>query len=302
MRIEKTATIISSSTAAILVTIKLVIGVMSGSIAVLASAIDSLLDLLVSVFNFFALHHSERAPDETFNFGRGKLEALAAVVEGSIISISGLFIFYNAIEKLITPRDIAYMQASIIVMVVSIVLTGLLVLFLQSVARKSNNLVIRADALHYRTDLFTNGAILLSLAVIHFSDFQLIDPLLGMAIAAYMIYSAYPIMKEGTMMLLDVALENEEIEKIIQLLDRQEQINGWHYLKTRRAGSDIFVSVHVVYNKNISLYDAHRISDRIEADLEKLFKNDTVYSIIHMDPYDDSDANAFQFSLKKSQT
>lgn len=298
MRIEKKATIISSSTAAILVTMKLVVGMLSGSIAVLASAIDSLLDLLVSIFNFFALHHSERAPDETFNFGRGKLEALAAVVEGSIISISGLFILYNAIEKLITPRDIAYMNASLIVMTVSIALTGLLVLFLQFVAKKNNNLVIRADALHYRTDLFTNGAILLSLAVIHFSGFQLIDPLLGMAIAVYMVYSAYPIMKEGIMMLLDVALNDEEIEKITRLLNRQQQINGWHYLKTRRAGSDIFMSVHIVFSEDISLYNAHRVSDKIEADLDRLFKDDNVHSIIHMDPFDDSDANDLHESRK----
>lgn len=291
MRIEKKATLISSSTAAVLVTIKLLIGVLSGSIAVLASAIDSLLDLSVSVFNYFALHHSERAPDETFNYGRGKLEAIAAVVEGTIISISGLFILYSAVMKFITPRPISYMEASIIVMVISIVLTGLLVLFLQYVANKNNNLVIRADALHYRTDLFTNGAILISLLVIHYSGFELIDPILGVAIALYMVYSAFPVMREGVMMLLDVSLEKEEIDKIERQLNRHLDINGWHFLKTRRAGSDIFISVHVVFDERIALYDAHRISDKIEAEFRKLFPQETVYSIIHMDPYDDSEIN-----------
>ena len=291
MRIEKKATIVSSSTAAILVTLKLVIGVMSGSIAVLASAIDSLLDLLVSIFNYFALHHSEREADETFNFGRGKLEALAAVIEGSIISMSAIFILYNAVMKFLTPRPIDYMQASIVVMVVSIVLTGLLVLFLQYVAKKNNNLVIRADALHYKTDLFTNGAILISLLVIHYSGFQIIDPLLGVLIAGYMIWSAYPILKEGIMMLLDVALEKGEVEKIRHLLDTHRDINGWHFLKTRRAGSDIFISVHIVFDLEISLYDAHRISDQIELEIGKLFPDDNVHTIVHMDPYDDSEIN-----------
>ncbi|MGB5966373.1 MAG: cation diffusion facilitator family transporter [Sulfurimonadaceae bacterium] len=291
MRIEKKATLISSSTAALLVTIKMIVGIMSGSVAILASAIDSFLDLLVSIFNYFALHHSEKEADAKFNFGRGKLEAIAAVMEGTIISISGLFILYNAIEKLLHPKAIAYMDMSLIVMGVSIVLTGALVLFLVNVAKKTGNLVIRADALHYQTDLYTNGAILIALGVIHFTDFEIIDPLLGIGITIYMIYSAYPIIKEGILMLMDIALDEEEIEKIQKYLSRVENINGSHHLTTRRSGSDIFITVHVVFNISISLYDAHRISDKIEEGLQRLFKDERVHSIIHMDPYDDSDIN-----------
>ena len=291
MRIEKKATIISSTTAAMLVIVKLAVGIMSGSVAVLASAIDSLLDLSVSVFNFFALHQSERVPDETFNFGRGKLEAVASVIEGTIISISGLFIFYTAVDKIITPRPIQYMDASIAVMGFSIVATALLVLFLGRVAKRSNNLVIRADALHYKTDLFSNGAILFSLAIIEFSNFQLIDPLLGIGIAVYMIYSAFPIMKEGVMMLLDISLDNEEIARINAMLSRNMKINGFHHLQTRRAGSDIFISVHLVFNDDTLLLDAHRVSDQIESMMRMLFPNDRVHPFIHIDPYDDSDIN-----------
>jgi ferrous-iron efflux pump FieF len=294
MRIEKKATVVSSTTAAILVLFKLAIGIMSGSVAVLASAIDSLLDLSVSLFNFFALHQSERKPDETFNFGLGKLEAVASVVEGTIISMSGLFILYTAIDKFITPRPILYLQASIGVMAVSIVLTALLVLFLNHVAKKNNNLVIRADALHYKTDLFSNGAVLLSLVIIEFSGFDLIDPLLGVGIALYMIYSAFPIMKEGLMMLLDVSLSKEEITKIKAMLSQNNQINGFHHLQTRRAGSDVFVSMHLVFDETISLLDAHRISDQIESSLRMLFPDDRVHPFIHMDPYDDSDINKLE--------
>ena len=289
MRIEKAATLISSTTAAVLVAFKLVIGIMSGSVAVLASAIDSLLDLAVSMFNFFALHQSERAPDETFNFGRGKLEAVASVIEGTIISMSGLFILYTATVKIITPRPISHMDASIAIMLLSIVLTGALVLFLTRVANKSKNLVIRADALHYKTDLFSNGAVLLSLLVIEFTDFQLIDPLLGIAIAVYMIYSAFPITKEGLMMLLDIALTKEEIARINAMLSRNLQINSYHHLQTRRAGPDIFISVHLVFDHQTLLIEAHRISDKIETMMKMLFPDDRVHPFIHIDPYDDTD-------------
>ncbi len=291
MRIEKKATIVSSSTAALLVTIKMVVGIMSGSVAILASAIDSFLDLLVSIFNYFALHQSEKKADAKFNFGRGKLEAIAAVMEGTIISISGLFIAYNAVNKLLHPKPIAYMDLSLIVMGVSIVLTSGLVFFLITVAKKTGNLVIRADALHYKTDLYTNGAILLALGVIHFTDFELIDPLLGIGIAIYMIYSAFPIVKEGFLMLMDIALDDDEIEKIDTYLSTFNDINGHHHLTTRRSGSDIFITVHVVFNISISLYDAHRISDKIEEGLQALFEDERVHTIIHMDPYDDSDIN-----------
>jgi len=291
MRIEQKATIISSGTAALLVTIKMVIGVMSGSVAILASAIDSFLDLMVSLFNYFALHQSEKKADKKFNFGRGKLEAIAAVMEGTIISISAVFILYNAVMKLLQPREIAYMESSLIVMGISIFITTALVLFLVQIAKKTGNLVIRADALHYQTDLYTNGAILLALGVIHYTGFQIIDPLLGIAITVYMIYSAFPIIKEGILMLMDIALEEDEISKINSYLDSVPDINGHHHLTTRRSGSDIFITVHVVFNVSISLFDAHQISDTIEEELQKLFEDERVHSIIHMDPYDDSDIN-----------
>ncbi len=291
MRIEKKATLVSSTTAALLVTLKMIIGIMSGSIAILASAIDSFLDLLVSIFNYFALSQSEKKADAKFNFGRGKLEAIAAVIEGTIISISGVFIAYNAIDKLLHPKPIAYMDLSLIVMGISIVMTAALVFFLINIAKKTGNLVIRADALHYKTDLYTNGAILLALAIIHFTDFELIDPILGIAIAIYMIYSAYPIIKEGILMLMDIALEDEEIEKIDTYLTLAPNINGHHHLTTRRSGSDIFITVHVVFNISISLFDAHRISDQLEEGIQNLFEDENVHTIIHMDPYDDSDIN-----------
>lgn len=290
MRIEKKATLVSSSVAALLVAIKLAFGILSGSIAVLASAIDSLLDLSVSAFNYFALHHAEKEPDERFNFGRSKIEPLAAVIEGTIISVSALFILFQAISNIVNEKELTHMEASIGVMIVSIVLTGILVLFLNRIASRTGNMVIRADALHYKTDLFSNGAVLLALFLVHYTGEALIDSLLGVAIAIYMLISAYPIIKEGILMLLDAALEEEDIAKIHAFLQTQE-INNYHDLLTRKSASDIFISMHVVFNVSISLYDAHSVSDRIELGLQRLFPENNVNTIIHLDPYDDSEGN-----------
>jgi cation diffusion facilitator family transporter len=292
LRLEKKATVASSSVAAILVFIKLAVGIMSGSIAVLASAIDSLLDLIISMFNYFALHNAEKDPDEKFHFGRSKLEPLAAVIEGTIISLSALFILYEAIANIIHPKEMLYMTEGVYVMIASVLITGGLVIFLNYVAKKTNNMVIRADALHYKTDLFSNGAVLIALIVIQYTGEQLIDAVLGIAIAIYMIYSAIPIIKEGVLMLLDVALEREDVAKIEEILKNEPEITNYHYLRTRVSGSHIFISYHAVFNTEISLYDAHTVADKIESKIKELFSEDKkVHILTHMDPYDDAEIN-----------
>ncbi|HQS65847.1 MAG TPA: cation diffusion facilitator family transporter [Sulfuricurvum sp.] len=288
MRIEKKATLISSSVALVLVTLKLTVGILGGSVAVLASAIDSLLDLVVSAFNYFALHNSDKEPDEKFNFGRRKLEPLAAVIEGTIISMSALFILYEAISKLVHGSGISHIQVSLGVMVASLIITAALVLFLTSVAKKTGNMVIKADALHYQTDLFSNGAVLASLAIIALTDYTFIDPILGMGISFYMLYSAYPIVKEGIMMLLDAALDPKSVAKITALLDKEDNINSYHDLLTRQSATDIYISVHIVFNVSTSLFDAHKVGDKIELSLISLFPDNTVHPLVHLDPYDDS--------------
>jgi len=291
MRLEKKATVVSTSVAALLVVIKMTVGILSGSIAVLASAIDSFLDLTVSLFNYFALSNAEKNPDDNFNFGRSKIEPLAAVIEGTVISLSGLFILYEALIKIAHPREMSNMAESMYVMIASFIITAFLVAFLTYVAKKTKNMVIRADALHYKTDLFSNGAVLLALAAISYTGEELIDPILGIAIAIFMIYSSIPIIKEGILMLLDAALPQADRDSIEEILNSEPIIQTHHYLQTRESGSHIFISVHAVFNVSISLYDAHLIADKVEARIRELFEDKKCHILIHMDPYDDSDIN-----------
>lgn len=291
MRIEKKATVISTSVATLLVIMKMTVGIFSGSIAVLASAIDSLLDLTVSLFNYFALHNAEKDPDDTFNYGRSKIEPLAAVIEGTVISLSALFILYEALVKIAHPREMEHIDISIGVMVVSIIITSFLVLFLNRVAKKTGNMVIKADALHYKTDIISNGAVLLALGLVSMSGEQLFDPILGVGIGIYMIYSAMPIIKEGILMLLDAALPEEEIETIKTILQSDKAVTNFHYLRTRESGSHVFISVHLVYNVSISLYDAHLVADKLELKIKEHFKEKKAHVLMHMDPYDDSEIN-----------
>ncbi len=291
MRLEKKATVVSSITATILVLIKLFIGIASGSVAVLASAIDSVLDLAVSTFNYFALHNSEKEPDATFNYGRGKIEALASVIEGLIITLSGLYILYSAIDKLMHGHQTSYLEESIIVMLISLIITGSLVLYLDYVAKKTASMVIRSDALHYKTDLYSNGVILISLVVIHFTDFYAIDSILGILIALFIIYSAYDLIKHGVLMLMDVAMHSDTVDKIKEIIEKNPNITSYHELLTRASGKDAFVSVHLVFNISTSLFDAHRVCDTIEKEIKKIDDTMNWNLVIHPDPYDDSENN-----------
>ena len=283
----KTATLIASSTAFALAITKLVIGVLSGSVAVLASAIDSLLDVIISIFNFFALHQSEQPANKNFNYGYGKIQSLASLIEGAIIGISGGYILYEAINKLLIQQHILELPQTIGVMIFSLVVTAFLVAFLQFMVKKSKNEVLQADLLHYKTDLFSNGAVLFSLAVIYFTRWQSVDAILGIGVAIYVMYGAWGVARGGVYNLLDRSVDEELLEKIRHTLSNSP-ISSYHGLKSRISGNTIFLEVHLVFDENISLLEAHNISDEIEEKLSKLENRLEWVILSHLDPYDDS--------------
>jgi cation diffusion facilitator family transporter len=291
MTLQKKATVVSSSVAAFLTLIKLVIGIASGSVAVLASAVDSILDMFVSLFNYFAISNSEKPADEHFNYGRGKIEALASVIEGVIITMSGLFLLYTAIKKYFIDEISTYLETSLIVMVISLFVTIGLVAYLNAVAKKTNNMVIKADALHYKTDVWVNGAVLFSLVAVYFTQYEIIDILIGGGISIFIIYSAYELIEDGVLVLLDHALEEEVSCSIIEIIKSEPKINDYHFLKTRGAGDNNFVDVHLVFDCEITLLEAHKIADIVEEKIEQLDDTKRWIINIHMDPYDDSDIN-----------
>jgi len=288
MTLQQKATLVSSSVAFTLASMKFIIGIISGSIAVLASAIDSLLDLVISVFNYFAIKNSEKPADHQFNYGRGKIEGIAGVIEGAIIVLSGLFIFYQSIQNLIEGKELGAMGISVGMMIFSFIATLALVLFLNMVAKKTNNLVIKADALHYKTDLYSNGVILFSLVFIYFTNFYLIDSILGIIIASYIIYSASGLIKTSVLNLMDIALDDKIVATIEKIIASDKRVNNYHDLRTRESGSRYFVDVHLVFDEKILLLMAHDISNEISAKIRKIEPSKKWIINMHLDPKDDS--------------
>jgi cation diffusion facilitator family transporter len=296
MTLQKKATVVASATAFFLIVIKLTVGIMTGTVVIIASAIDSALDFLISLFNSYAVSKSQKPVDAKYNYGRGKIEGLASVIEGFVITASGGFIVYAAIQKLINGEPTTQLEMSLLVMVVSVITTSALVLFLNFVYKQTNSLIIKSDTLHYKSDLYTNLGIIISLCLIYFTNWHFIDPLVSIVIALYIIYSAVGIIREGLEMLMDKALEPEMVEQIKEILDRYINsadciASNYHFLKTRKSGNINFVDVHIVFNDKVLLKDSHELSEHIEAKIMSIDKNANWIINIHQDPYDDSGAD-----------
>jgi len=294
MNLPKLSTTVATITAFILAIAKIIVGFMSGSVAVIASALDSVLDMVVSIFNNIAIRVSESKPDKKFNYGKGKVEALAALFEGTIIILSGIFIIYEAIKKAINKEHLIHIDISIYVMIFSIALTMALVSFLYYVVKKTDHLVIKSDLLHYKTDLITNISVLISLVIVKLTNFIYVDYILSILIGIYIIKEAGEIVKEGFEILLDVALDFETVEKIKEIIKKEPLVLDYHCLRTRKAGNRNFVDVHLVMTPDMKLKLAHTIIENVEEKIRKI-NPDKIWIInIHADPYDDSYINKLQ--------
>jgi len=285
----KVATFIASIVATILTLIKFSFALISGSVALLSSAVDSLLDIVISLFNLFAVREANKKEDEFYNYGRRKIEAVASIFEGIIIIASGFYLLFLAIKRFLYPMPLEYLSESIIVMAISFAFTLLLVIYLSIVVKKTNNMVVKADLLHYKVDLLTNFSIFITLIVVKKFDLVVIDLIMGILIAIYIIKEAFELVKDGFKIILDRSLDNEIVEKIKNIIKNLDKVESFHYLKTRTDGKTNYVDVHLVFNSpDISLKEAHEISDIFEQKVKELDKKRNWYIITHLDPYDDS--------------
>jgi cation diffusion facilitator family transporter len=282
---KSTASIVSISTAVLLTLVKGVAGFMIGSLALLSSAVDSVLDILSSTINYFAIKKSEEPPDEKHPFGHGKFESLATFLQSFIIFLSGAFILYKSYEKFMSKGTMKNIDSGLYVMIFAIVSTLILTLYLRMVARKTNSSILKADAMHYEIDILTNAGILISFVVIKFTNLHIIDPLISAVISVYIIYSSVKLSVEVSKDLLDVELPEEIKKDIVKILNSFDNLHvDFHKLRTRRSGSQKFLDLHLTLCKELSLSDAHKIADLIENRLkDKIVDLDVT---IHIDPCD----------------
>ena len=281
----RAASRVSILVAVILTITKGVVGVLVGSLAILSSAVDSILDILSSSVNYYAIKKSEEPPDETHPFGHGKFESLATFLQSLVILGSGIFILYKSYEKFIQKGGVLDIDAGLYVMLFSIVVTFFLTRFLKRTAKATDSMILKADAMHYEIDILTNAGILISLVLIKLTGAHVIDSVVSAIISIYIIYSAISLNVSVSKDLLDVEVSKVVKDDILKILDSFENLHvDYHKLRTRRSGSQRFLDLHLTLCRYLSLSEAHKISDVIE---EKLVKNIKDLDVtIHIDPCD----------------
>jgi ferrous-iron efflux pump FieF len=282
------ATYASVVVAIILVTITLGAYIVTGSMAMLSTLIDSALDVAASLINLFAVRTSLTPADQEHRFGHGKAEPLAGLGQAAFVMGSALFLVVEASRLLWAPRMVESGMVGIGVMGVSILLTFALVSYQRHVVRKTGSLAISADSLHYLGDVLVNLGVIAALLLTTVLGWSLADPLFALAIAVYILRSAWKITRNSLDQLMDRELPEKDRVHLAQVALSHPEVRNFHDLRTRAAGQYVFIQFHLELNGHLSLQRAHQIANEVETKILQDFPQAEV--IIHQDPVSEENA------------
>ncbi len=284
----KTA-LISIGSNTFLVLIKLIVGFITGSISIISEAMHSAIDLLAALMAYFAVKKASFPADDEHRYGHSKIENVAGFVEAILIFLAGLWIIYEAVYKLINPQDINMIGLAIFVMLFSATVNYLVSKRLLKVARETDSIALEADAMHLRTDIYTSVGVMLALFFIWFLkkifisyQFYWIDPLVAIIVAILIIKTSWDLTKKSFGDLIDTSLPEDEISLIEEIISSNNGVKSFKKLKTRKAGNEKFIEVDLLFDENISLKDAHNLTDEVTIKIKEKFRNANI--TIHMEP------------------
>jgi ferrous-iron efflux pump FieF len=281
-RLMRWATYASVATALLLIAAKLVAYLLTDAVSVLSTLLDSLLDAAASLVNLLAVRHALTPADREHRFGHGKAEPLAALGQSTFIAGSALFLLVQAASRLLSPQPIANTAVGLAVMAFSIAATLLLVVYQRFVIQRTGSLAIRADSLHYVSDLTVNLSVIVALVLVEAFGWLRADPIFGAGIALYIVYTAWRIARGALDMLMDRELPDEDRQRIRGIALGNPRVRAVHDLRTRTSGPTTFIQMHLEMDGDLTLVDAHAIADTVEADILRAFPGAEV--IIHEDP------------------
>ena len=280
-RLLRLATRASLAVASILVVSKALAWWLSGSVSLLAGLTDSALDAVASFLNLLAVHYALRPADDDHRFGHGKAEALAGIAQALFIGGSAVLIGLQAVERLQAPQPLGDTAVGIAVMLLSLALTVALLALQRKVIRVTGSTAVRADSLHYRSDLLLNGSILLALLLARFGWPQL-DALFGLGIAFYILWSALQIARESTAILMDQELPGDISDDMARRVLAIDGVQGVHDLRTRMSGNQWFVQLHIELPGQLPLHQAHSLCVQASEVIRQHYPKADV--IVHADP------------------
>ncbi len=281
MNSKVTAAAVSIFSNTFLIIIKVVVGLLSGSVSIISEALHSGTDLIASFIAFFSVKVSDKPPDKEHPFGHGKFENVSGVIEALLIFIAAAWIIYEAVDSFNHPKVLENLEWAVFVMGVSSVTNFFVSRYLYRVAKKSRSIALEADALHLKADVLTSAGILVGLVIIILTGYTFLDPVIAILVAAYILYESYILLRNAFNPLIDMAMPPTEMKMIEEVL----ALYRYHHFRTRQAGRYRFVDFHLELPGDLSLAQVHEICDRIEKDIESKLESTEV--TIHVEPKDD---------------
>jgi ferrous-iron efflux pump FieF len=284
VRLKASAARLSVAAAAFLIALKTVTGLLTGSISVWASLLDSAMDIFASAINYYAVRAASAPPDEDHRYGHGKAESLAGLFQSFVIGISGLLLLFEAVRRVVTPQPTASEWLGVGTMAVACGVSFALVARLRQVARQTDSPALTADAVHYATDVYTNGAALGALLVVALTGWTLADPLISILISGFILWSAVDVARESVNVLMDRRLPRAIDATVASVVERfrAEGVIGFHDLRTRRSGSHKFIDLHLEVEADQTLQQAHDLTVRVIRAIQQAIPRSRVQ--IHTDP------------------
>lgn len=280
-RLVRQASLLATLVAILLLVIKSAAYLMTGAVSILASQVDSLMDIGISVVNLLAIRYALKPPDSEHRFGHGKAEPIAGLLQSGFICGTAIILFYTGVASLWTPKPLEQTNIGLWVMAISTVLTALLIMFQLYTVKKTANAVIKADSLHYSIDMLMNIAVVVAL-VLDRMGWQWADGVFTVGIAIYIFRGAWSIGFDSFQNLLDRELSDELKAEIVELVEAVDGVEGTHDLRTRQSGQVIFIQIHIELADQLPLVRAHAIADCVVQQLKSRWPKSDI--LIHQDP------------------
>jgi len=267
----------------LLILIKIIASIITGSISIRADAIHSALDLVAAVVAFIGIRVSDKPADGRHPYGHGKAENISGVLVAGLIFFAAGIIIYEAIKRLISGAALELIGVGIFVTAAAIAINGLLSWYVLRVSRATDSIALEASGRHMLTDVFSSCAVLVGLTVVHFTGLIMLDSIVALLVASIIVKSAYGIMRKSFGGLIDVKLPEAE-EGVVRaaIMEHVGELVEFHKLRTRKAGNQRYIDLHVVMPRNISLEEAHSMCDHLEQDIKSKLQRASI--TIHVEP------------------
>jgi cation diffusion facilitator family transporter len=267
---------------------KVVIGLVGGSVSILSEGIHSGIDLLASFIALFAVRESEKPADSCHAYGHGKIENVSGTIEAVLIFVAALLIIREAIQKILEINNgvgghVENLELGLVIMGISAIMNMIVSTKLMRVAKQTDSVALEADALHLRTDVYTSTGVFIGILIIKITGWAILDPIIALCVAIMIVKAAYDLTKKALLPLVDVSLPDEECEIITVVLQRHAaEFLEFHRLRTRKAGAERHVDLHLVVARYTSVLDVHELCDLIEQEINLRLRG--TYVLIHAEP------------------